>query len=474
MSKNLLRLTAWFVIVFMLMAGLQAKSQPTIYRIKANDMECYYLTTDISVFEVTWTGRCADSLLSGYGTLTAYENEDPYFVFVGTLENGMESGNGQREFPQYGITEKGNFKNGKLDGYGTQIFSQGSNSTYTGNFKNGLRHGQGVLQSGSNRFNGEFENNVFVRGRVSRTYFDGSKYEGAMEGDLRQGLGTYYFANGDVYTGNFDQGNINGFGTMEFASGNKYQGNWQDGLRHGFGTFEWNDGSKYVGNWQNGLYHNNGTLTSADGSSYAGNWNEGKKNGTFTLTDTNGVKSERIYQRDSLVETLPEPPSNDGTISIAELFLKQYARDYDDGIERDGRLELPNGDVFVGIWRGNPEVIDDLNGEGTLTGKNGGFYRGTFVNGMLNGEGTITYPDGGRYIGAVYEFKPHGRGIMFFVENRSYQGDWHHGEMHGQGVLTFSDGKRLTGEFRDGKPYNATLVFPDGDFNRAYINGVRQ
>ncbi len=46
----------------------------------------------------------------------------------------------------------------------------------------------------------------------------GGKYEGEYVGDVKNGTGTYTYANGDVY-----------------------DGQWKDGLKHGKGTYKYKD-----------------------------------------------------------------------------------------------------------------------------------------------------------------------------------------------------------------------------------------
>ena len=75
-----------------------------------------------------------------------------------------------------------------------------------------------------------------------------------MDGDKKNGQGTYTFANGDTYAGEWSGDEKNGQGTYTFANGDKYVGDWKSGKRNGQGTFIWPDGEKYVGEWKDNKF----------------------------------------------------------------------------------------------------------------------------------------------------------------------------------------------------------------------------
>ena len=57
----------------------------------------------------------------------------------------------------------------------------------------------------------------------------------------------------------------NGYGTFTFSDWRKYVGESKDNKKHGQGTYTWIIGSKYVGQWEYGVQHGQGTLIYADG-----------------------------------------------------------------------------------------------------------------------------------------------------------------------------------------------------------------
>ncbi|GHS93039.1 hypothetical protein AGMMS49949_05850 [Alphaproteobacteria bacterium] len=89
---------------------------------------------------------------------------------------------------QDGVKYEENWKHGKRDGNGTQLWPLGSNEDfYTGNWKNGLRDGCG-----------------------SQTYRDGSVYVGHWAEGQKQGQGRMVLHNGAVYEGEWLDDRING------------------------------------------------------------------------------------------------------------------------------------------------------------------------------------------------------------------------------------------------------------------------
>lgn len=68
-----------------------------------------------------------------------------------------------------------------------------------------------------------------------------------------------------------------------------------------------------------------------------------------------------------------------------------------------------------------------MNGQGTLTFKNGDVYKGNFVNGTIDGQGTFVSKSGW-----------------------TYKGQFKNGQADGQGTLTTASGKTYKGTFKQG------------------------
>jgi hypothetical protein len=75
-----------------------------------------------------------------------------------------------------------------------------------------------------------------------------------IQGDCKDGQGTYTFADDGKYVGEFKDGKFQGKGTYTFPDGRIYVGEWKDGKRHGQGTMTYSTGEKWVGGFKDGKY----------------------------------------------------------------------------------------------------------------------------------------------------------------------------------------------------------------------------
>ena len=150
-----------------------------------------------------------------------------------------------------GSSYKGNFFNGKHNGYGTYIYADGN--TYQGNWINNLKHGQGKY-----------------------TWTNGDIYQGNYKNDNKSGDGKYTWSNGEFYTGNWVNNVRNGYGKFVWTNGDIYQGYWKSDKMHGQGKYTWANGGIYEGNWMYDIMHGQGKYTEPNGKIYYGNWENGK------------------------------------------------------------------------------------------------------------------------------------------------------------------------------------------------------
>ena len=72
--------------------------------------------------------------------------------------------------------------------------------------------------------------------------------------------------------------------------------------KDGAGTFTSLDGLKYVGEFKNGIYHGQGTFTFSDGRKYIGEWKDGERVGWGILTKPDGTSQIGIWFNDNFVE----------------------------------------------------------------------------------------------------------------------------------------------------------------------------
>lgn len=151
--------------------------------IKVNNINCkYYTYTSSEDIYSTWSGNCKDGYLDGEGTLHVYDGYTDY-IYKGNMIKGQENGKGTSKFEVLvgiaPLTEyTGDFKEGKIHGYGTQTDDYGNE--YTGQWQENNMHGQGTYK-----------------------YQNGDVYDGEFENDYKHGQGTYTWYNGEKFVGEY-------------------------------------------------------------------------------------------------------------------------------------------------------------------------------------------------------------------------------------------------------------------------------
>jgi len=135
------------------------------------------------------------------------------------------------------------------------------NSGYQGEMVNGVREGKGTYSfANGDKYEGDWKNNK-MEGKGVYTFKDGDKYDGDWVGGKKEGQGTYYFSNGAKYEGNWVQSKMEGKGIFYYKNGDKYDGEWKDNKREGNGIYYYSNGSKYEGEWKNDKKEGNGSVT---------------------------------------------------------------------------------------------------------------------------------------------------------------------------------------------------------------------
>lgn len=123
----------------------------------------------------------------------------------------------------------------------------------------------------------------------TKTFPNGSRYEGEFRADTYHGRGSFFFASGQVYVGDYRDGKRNGQGTFTFPDGEKYAGTFLDGKYHGIGTLSFPNGDTYSGEWRDDKRNGRGTYRFADGRRFVGDYRDGKRQGQGILYDKSGA-----------------------------------------------------------------------------------------------------------------------------------------------------------------------------------------
>lgn len=148
----------------------------------------------------------------------------------------------------------------------------------------------------STTYNGCWKNNK-KDGFGVQIYGNGSKYEGMWENNMRHGSGTLWVtykknkALRKLYTGDWAYDKMEGKGTMYFDNGDKYEGMWKANQRFGKGKLLYNNGDLYVGQWNLDTRCGYGCLFKASGDQFEGMWlnNEREGRGSYFFKNTNKI-----------------------------------------------------------------------------------------------------------------------------------------------------------------------------------------
>ena len=219
--------------------------------------------------------------------------------YVGQMHQGRMHGQGRLD--SAGGYMAGEFKDGMLNGQGTQHSVTGMR--YTGQFKDGSFEGEGELSDTRGmRFVGQFQGGTFT-GQGSKHFPDGQVMTGqfvdyqpqgvmqtrhpngmqltsAMNGDRPTGKGELRLPNGQRIRGEI--GGAMDEGEIDYPNGDRYTGELLVHMPHGEGELRYANGDVYRGEFSRGLPEGEGTLTPAKGGKAAvqsGHWLRGKPAG---------------------------------------------------------------------------------------------------------------------------------------------------------------------------------------------------
>ncbi|OWR55777.1 hypothetical protein KGM_212090 [Danaus plexippus plexippus] len=140
-----------------------------------------------------------------------------------------------------------------------------------------------------------------VHHAVFTSRFD--KYVGDWNNDLKQGKGLFLTVTGKLYEGDWLNGFRHGFGSLSNKQANgtfrlEYRGDWVRGKPEGIGWWYYQNGDVYFGFWKKGYRHGYGKMFYANGTFYVGYWQKNKKEGLGMFVQVNGNRYEGHWSGD--------------------------------------------------------------------------------------------------------------------------------------------------------------------------------
>ena len=178
---------------------------------------------------------------------------------------------------------KSNFEGNQKISNGRDMNSINNNLNVTRNDKRKDFYSDGRLKYEGDIVNGKYE------GFGKQIFEDGTYYEGQWENNKKNGKGILYYKDGTIkYDGDFINDKKEGNGKFVFENGEYYIGQWFNNKRSGKGKEFCKDGTlKYDGEFFNDQKEGNGKCCFEDGEYYIGQWSNGKMNGQGKFYDKN-------------------------------------------------------------------------------------------------------------------------------------------------------------------------------------------
>ena len=228
-----------------------------------------------------YLGEWIKNKMDGYGI---------YHYINGAIYEGYFKEN-KRNGPGLLITKTGTkyqtiWKDGNISDYGKIFYDDGK--IYEGYILNFLKNKKGILKyPNGDIYNGEFKNDFMIFGNF---YFhNGDSFIGYFKENKFDGYGKFKYKNlGEVYEGQFINGKRQGIGKYFYKNGDIYEGYWMDDMRNGYGYIKFFNGDWYQGMFVKDIRHGIGIYFEQKGFEYyLGEWVEDNKEGVATVYNQN-------------------------------------------------------------------------------------------------------------------------------------------------------------------------------------------
>ncbi len=264
-------------------------------------------------------------------------------------------------------------------------------SCIQGDCKNGK--GTYLFKDGS-KYMGTFSN-YELNGRGFYYSPNGISYQGGFTGGKKHGYGRLVFIDGSIYEGSFVQDVISGNGYIKYSNGDSYIGTWESGKSHGEGNYKFSNGDSYKGGFLYGEFNGHGKLIANNGMYYEGNWMHSKKHGKG-ISFSNGKLYNVKYELNKLLDSSLFKESSGFEMGV-------------NSVNKNCNLEYCNQE------------------KGTYHFTDGSKYDGYFMDGKPNGEGICIYSNGNKYVGQWKDNAPNGYGSMYFANGSKKTAIWLNG-----------------------------------------------
>lgn len=262
----------------------------------------------------------------------------------------------------------------------------------------------------------------------------------------------------------------NGQGTFLYPSGAKYIGYFKNGEIHGIGVCYYTDGSKYQGEWKSRYPDGKGIKTYSDGTIREGFWRKGQPvDATGKILQEYIAKKQEERQDDGtdIQSGCLSGDCKDGSGIFAYPDGSKYEGQFSNGkFQGEGIFYFANGDKYAGQFENNFPHGSGVRVHNDGSREVGEWNQGEFIgssvvdNGKVgcidgdceNGKGTYVYKAGSaKYIGEFKQGKPHGQGICSYANGDRYSGEWFEGAFGGKGSLFKHDGTQVAGFWKQGE-----------------------
>jgi TonB family protein len=296
-------------------------------------------------------------------------------------------------------------------------------------------------------------------------YADSSVYRGSFVDKLRSGQGKITFKNKSSYDGQWMNDKRNGVGIYIDSVGNKYEGLWVDDKENGVGKYTDTKGNVYEGSWTNGALIGYITLRFKNKSLYEGEYNNGiRGKGKFTYSDGSVYTGNFAKNKRS------------GYGELVNSFDLTYKGNWvSNEVDGQGEFYLTSSQVKIaeGVWKTdktNPSDSKFISSDGLMVCyyANKNLYYGKSQEGMPNGLGTMKYSNGDIYEGNFEKGIYNGYGRLKLKDNSEYKGDWKNGKKDGFGTVVKKDKTQEKGYWKADKyigennPFEKDVILVDG------------